>query len=192
MKSIYHMVTCPEYNKATGECAERWKFNYMHTFQHPEKKMNTIVQRIHNGGTYRKDGQNITTHIFYGGALRNNEYYLFTAILTYHHDESQMLNMWGGFACSCDHANRDMFCYDTDGNAFDAISLIAGPVYKDIAPNIGGVDDAELVDNFYSERYTNYYMYFIQYHRPYTTDNDIGDEKIMKKIYGKFCYVANF
>lgn len=46
--------------------------------------------------------------------------------------------MWGGISYSYDHANRDMFCYATDGSNFDATSLIAGALYKDIAPNIDG------------------------------------------------------
>ena len=91
--------------------------------------------------------------------------------------------MWGGINYSNDHANRDMFCFATDGSAFDAVSLIAGPVYKDVAQNINGTDDAEIVDIFYSERYKRYWMYFIQYHRPYETVNQIGDERIFKKIY---------
>ena len=41
--------------------------------------------------------------------------------------------MWGGISYSIDHANRDMFCYDTDGANFDAASLIAGAIYKGIA-----------------------------------------------------------
>lgn len=49
--------------------------------------------------------------------------------------------MWGGISYSYDHANRDMFCYATDGSSFDAISLLAGPAYKDIASNINGNDD---------------------------------------------------
>ena len=63
--------------------------------------------------------------------------------------------------------NAASYSYDTDGNSFDGVSLLLGPVYKDISPNIGGNDDDEIVDSFYSERYTNYYVYFIQYHRPY-------------------------
>lgn len=58
--------------------------------------------------------------------------------------------MWGGFSYSRDHANRDMFCYSTDGSWFDSISLIVGPLYKDIASNIQGTDDIELVDNYYT------------------------------------------
>jgi hypothetical protein len=129
--------------------------------------MNLITQRIHYGGVYIRDGQNITSHAFFGGAIRNGKNYLFVAMLTYLADPTHKLNMWGGFSYSCNHANHDLFCYDTDGNSFDGVSLLLGPVYKDISPNIGGNDDDEIVDSFYSERYTNYYMYFIQYHRPY-------------------------
>ena len=91
--------------------------------------------------------------------------------------------MWGGISYSYDHANRDMFCYATDGSNFDAASLIAGALYKDIGPNIGGKDNAEIVDSFYSERYEKNYMYFIQYHRSYTTDDRLGDEALFRKIY---------
>lgn len=63
---------------------------------------------------------------------------MFFAILNYLTNTSQQLNMWGGISYSIDHANRDMFCYDTDGANFDAASLIAGAIYKDIAPNING------------------------------------------------------
>ena len=49
--------------------------------------------------------------------------------------------MWGAFSYSSDHANKDAFCYATDGSAFDGVSLIVGPIYKDVASNIGGTDD---------------------------------------------------
>lgn len=57
--------------------------------------------------------------------------------------------MWGGISYSYDHANRDMFCFSTDGTAFDAISLLVGPVYQDTAANIGGTDDTKIVDNYF-------------------------------------------
>lgn len=63
------------------------------------------------------------------------------AVLTYLQNTSQVLNMWGGISYSSDHANRDMFCYANDGTAFDAVSLVAGAVYKDVASNIGGTND---------------------------------------------------
>jgi hypothetical protein len=49
--------------------------------------------------------------------------------------------MWGGIAYSSDHANRDMYCYATDGSGFDVLSLVAGPVYRDTAANIKGTED---------------------------------------------------
>ncbi len=100
--------------------------------------------------------------------------------------------MWGGISYSMDHASRDMFCYATDGSTFDAISLIAGPVYKDIATNIGGTDDAEIVDNYYSERQIPSYVYFIQYHRLYETKNKNGDERLFRKTYANYAYAAYF
>ncbi len=57
--------------------------------------------------------------------------------------------MWGGFSYSYDHANRDMFCFSTDGTAFDAISLFMGPVYQDTATNIKGKEDTTIVDNYF-------------------------------------------
>jgi hypothetical protein len=113
--------------------------------------------------------------VFYGGAIRNNQNYMFFAVLSYISDSSRKLNMWGGISYSSDHASRDMFCYANDGTNFDAISLVAGPVYKDTATNIGGTDDADVLDNFYSEDYKNYHTYFIQYTRPYVTANSDGD-----------------
>jgi hypothetical protein len=100
------------------------------------------VQRFHYCGIYKKQNQIINNHVFYGGVLRSGKYYLFIAILTYLQNTSQTLNMWGGISYSSDHANRDMFCYASDGSSFDAVSLIAGPVYKDAASNIGGTNDA--------------------------------------------------
>jgi hypothetical protein len=58
---------------------------------------------------------------------------MFFAVLSYQSNHSLTLNMWGGISYSYDHANRDMFCYATDGTSFDVLSLIAGPVYKDTA-----------------------------------------------------------
>lgn len=74
---------------------------------------------------------------------------MFMAALTYLNDASQSLSMWGGISYSYDHANRDMFCYSTDGTAFDAVSLLVGPVYKDTASNILGTDDVKIVDTSY-------------------------------------------
>jgi len=71
-------------------------------------------------------------------------------MLSYFTNTSEILNMWGGILYSHDHANRDMFCYGSDGAAFDGISLVAGPGYKDIGDNIEGKDDAEIIDNSYS------------------------------------------
>jgi|688.fasta_scaffold165958_2 hypothetical protein len=117
---------------------------------------------------------------------------MFFAILTYASNTTDKLNMWGGISYSRDHASRDMFCYSTDGSNFDAISLIAGPVYKDIATNIGGADDAEIVDNYYSERLKQSYVYFIQYHRPYETKNKNGDERLFRKTYAEYAFAAYF
>jgi hypothetical protein len=58
---------------------------------------------------------------------------MFFAVLSYQKNPNQVLSMWGGISYSYDHANRDMFCYASDGTSFDVLSLIAGPVYKDIA-----------------------------------------------------------
>lgn len=77
------MYTCPAYNALTQSCPVRWKENYLHTFQHPEKRMNLLVQRIHNGGIYKKSNQVITNHVFYGGTLRGGKYYMFVAVLSY-------------------------------------------------------------------------------------------------------------
>lgn len=117
---------------------------------------------------------------------------MFFAVLTYANNDSQSLNMWGGISYSYDHANRDMFCFVIDGTSFDAASLIAGPVYKDIASNINGKEDTEIVDNTFSDRYRNYYMYFIQYNRAYHTHDRLGDESLHRKIYDEFAFAAYF
>ena len=52
-------------------------------------------------------------------------------ILTYMSNQTHTLNMWGGISYSDDHANRDMFCFATDGTYFDGVSLFAGPILKD-------------------------------------------------------------
>ena len=119
---------------------------------------------------------------------------MFFAILTYSdtnpNTTSDRLNFWGGISYSVDHAGRDMFCYSTDGSTYDAISLIAGPVYKDIASNIGGTDDAEIIDNFYSDTQNITNLYFIQFHRPYITNNRNGDERLFRKTYAEYAFAA--
>lgn len=84
---------------------------------------------------------------------------------------------------SSDHANRDLFCFATDGEAFDGISLLAGPVYKDTASNIDGKDDTQIIENSFTPEKRLYSTYFIHYHRKYYTDDSIGDENLFKKIY---------
>ena len=56
--------------------------------------------------------------------------------------------MWGAFAYSFDHFNRDGACFSTTtGNVNDFISLLAAAVYDDTADNIEAVDNVEVLSN---------------------------------------------
>lgn len=60
--------------------------------------------------------------------------------------------MWGGISYSDDHANRDMFCFATDGTYFDGVSLFAGPILKDEDPAVNGEKSIYIIDHSYSSR----------------------------------------
>ena len=168
----------------------------MHTFINPEYANNLIVQRNHYCGVYEdtENNQNlIYNHIFYGGALRNNDPTMFIGFLIESTDDNAKINMWGGFGYTDDHTNKDMFCFsNVNGQSFDALSLLLGAPYKDIAVNIEGEESTSVIGNSYSaiDPFSNFY--FIQYYRNYDTGDFIGDDRLFQKIGDSFAYAAYF
>ena len=101
------------------------------------------MQRFHECLRYtgKSTKQNAFTYfinIFYGGVRRNDDPIFFnSAVVIRENNFDDYLNMWGGFAYSFDHFNRDGVCFSTTtGSVNDIISLLAAAVYEDTASNI--------------------------------------------------------
>lgn len=181
------MVSCAQYSN--GDCSDFWKINYAHTYLNPEYSDNLIVQRYHFCGRH----SSIYNHVFYGGALREKEKVMFFAVLVEQPNQNASMNMWGGIGYTDDHSNKDMFCFSNgNGESFDALSLLAGAPYKDIAGNIEGENSISVIGNSYSPASDYSYFYFIQYYRAYNTHDFVGDDILFAKINDHFAYAAYF
>ena len=118
---------------------------------------------------------------------------MFFAFLVHYLDGTSELNMWGGFDYTNDHTNKDMFCFSTaNGQSFDALSLLLGAPYKDIAANIEGEESTSIIANSFEgiDPFQSYF--FIQYYRNFDTGDFIGDDRLFRKIGDSFAYAAYF
>lgn len=172
------------------------KLVFFHTFKttNQTNSDNLFMQR--NYQCYQYYYQSVYNYnlIFYGGTIRDGQNTMYFHVVSYLPVTNINLNMWGGISYSKSHAGRDMLGFSSrNGLVYDLYSIyFAAPFADDNTVNVGATDDVLAIASSYSYAKNQSYYYYMGSSRLYDTSDVVGDEIIIKKMGGYFCYAAGY